>query len=65
MAASAPAQAVSRSVAPHRLLLAGGVAAGPLYVLVGALEALFRPGFDPLRHDLSLMVRLAGRSSRA
>ena len=39
-----------------RLLLAGGIIAGPLYVGVGALEMLFRPGFDPLRHDLSLMA---------
>jgi hypothetical protein len=31
------------------------VVAGPLYVIVGGLEMLFRPGFDPLRHDLSLM----------
>ena len=37
-------------------LLACGIAAGPLYVLVGALEMLTRPGFDPLRHDLSLMA---------
>ncbi len=37
-------------------LLACGIVAGPLYVLVGALEALTRPGFDPLRHDLSLMA---------
>jgi Protein of unknown function (DUF998) len=39
-----------------RALLACGIAAGPLYVLVGALEMLTRPGFDPLRHDLSLMA---------
>jgi len=37
-------------------LLACGILAGPLYVLVGALEMLTRPGFDPLRHDLSLMA---------
>jgi len=38
-----------------RALLAGGVVAGPLYILVGAIEMLTRPGFDPTRHDLSLM----------
>ena len=31
------------------------VVAGPLYVIVGAIEMLTRPGFDPTRHDLSLM----------
>jgi hypothetical protein len=36
-------------------LLAGGIVAGPLYILVGAIEMLTRPGFDPTRHDLSLM----------
>ena len=36
-------------------LLACGVAAGPLYVLVGVAAVLGRPGFDPTRHDLSLM----------
>ena len=39
-----------------RLLLTGGIIAGPIYIVVGALEMLFRPGFDPLRHDLSLMA---------
>jgi len=38
-----------------RVLLLGGVVAGPLYVLVGAIEILTRPGFDVTRHDLSLM----------
>ena len=37
-------------------LLACGILAGPIYVIVGALEMLFRPGYDPLRHDLSLMA---------
>lgn len=37
-------------------LLTGGIVAGPLYVLVGILEVLFRPGFNPTRHDLSLMA---------
>ncbi len=38
-----------------RALLACGVVAGPLYILVGAIEILTRPGFDMTRHDLSLM----------
>jgi hypothetical protein len=38
-----------------RLLLICGVVAGPLYVIVGAIEMLTRPGFDVTRHDLSLM----------
>lgn len=38
-----------------RALLSCGVVAGPLYVIVGVIEILTRPGFDPLRHDLSLM----------
>src|SRR5262245_50109526 len=38
-----------------RNLLACGVAAGPLYILVGAAQALTRAGFDPTRHPLSLL----------
>jgi hypothetical protein len=38
-----------------RAALAGGVAAGPIYIVVGVIEMLTRPGFDPTRHDLSLM----------
>ena len=38
-----------------RVLLSCGVVAGPLYVIVGVIEILTRPGFDPTRHDLSLM----------
>jgi len=51
---SSPTSA-SRSTSAARALLTCGVVAGPLYVGVGALEMLTRPGFDPLRHDLSLM----------
>jgi hypothetical protein len=36
-------------------LLRLGMLAGPLYVLVGLLEVLFRSGFDLRRHALSLM----------
>jgi hypothetical protein len=46
----------SRPTGATSALLAAGVAAGPLYVVVGGLEMLFRPGFDPLRHDLSLLA---------
>lgn len=38
-----------------RALLACGVVAGPIYIIVGGIEMLTRPGFDPTRHDLSLM----------
>jgi Protein of unknown function (DUF998) len=38
-----------------RALLLCGVVAGPLYVIVGGIETLTRPGYDPTRHDLSLM----------
>src|SRR5438445_421685 len=39
-----------------RSLLIGGIVAGPIYILVGSLEILTRPGFDMTRHDLSLMA---------
>ena len=38
-----------------RTLLSCGVVAGPIYIIVGGIEMLTRPGFDPTRHDLSLM----------
>jgi hypothetical protein len=38
-----------------RSLLACGGLAGPVYIVVGAIQMLIRPGFDPTRHDLSLM----------
>ena len=38
-----------------RTMLRAGAIAGPLYVGVGALEVLLRPGFDLRRHALSLM----------
>lgn len=38
-----------------RALLFCGVVAGPLYVIVGVIETFTRPGYDPTRHDLSLM----------
>lgn len=36
-------------------LLACGILAGPIYMGVGMLQIIFRDGFDPLRHTLSLM----------
>jgi hypothetical protein len=38
-----------------RLLLSGGVLAGPLYISVGLGQALFREGFDMRRHALSIL----------
>jgi hypothetical membrane protein len=40
---------------PPHALLACGVIAGPLYILVGVIEMLIRPGFDLRRHPLSLL----------
>jgi hypothetical protein len=39
-----------------RILLAAGIAAGPVYVLVGLVEAFTRSGFDLTRHSLSLLT---------
>lgn len=41
--------------APARWLLAGGAVAGPLYCVVGLVQALTRDGFDLARHPLSLL----------
>jgi hypothetical membrane protein len=41
--------------AATRSLLLGGVLAGPLYIIVGLIQVLIRPGFDIRRHALSLM----------
>lgn len=40
---------------PTQILLACGAVAGPLYITVGVIQMLIRPGYDPTRHDLSLM----------
>lgn len=55
MAATVIRPTSPRPASSSNALLACGIAAGPLYVLVGATEMLTRPGFDPTRHDLSLM----------
>ena len=39
-----------------RALLICGLIAGPLYIVVGLIQALTRPGFDLMRHDLSLLA---------
>jgi hypothetical protein len=39
-----------------RVLLICGLIAGPFYIVVGLIQALTRPGFDLLRHDLSLLA---------
>ena len=38
-----------------KTLLVCGVIAGPVYISLGIFQMLVRPGFDPTRHDLSLM----------
>ncbi|HTE67044.1 MAG TPA: DUF998 domain-containing protein, partial [Candidatus Binatia bacterium] len=50
------APAASRSSTPlTRALLACSVLAGPLFVVVAAIQALTRDGFDLGRHPLSLL----------
>lgn len=46
---------MTAAAAATRRLLACGAAAGPLYVAVGAAQALTREGFDMQRHALSLL----------
>ena len=36
-------------------LLACGIAAGPLFLVVWAIQAFTRDGFDPARHPISLL----------
>lgn len=38
-----------------RALLACGVVAGPLFIVVALIQAFTRSGFDPVRHPLSLL----------
>lgn len=45
-----------RHAAITRSLLGYGVLAGPFSVVVGLAQALTREGFDPTRHDLSLLA---------
>lgn len=53
--AGSPGAATEPAATVTRALLACGIVAGPLYILVGAIEILTRDGFDMTRHDLSLM----------
>jgi hypothetical membrane protein len=45
-----------RAAAVTRSLLGYGVIAGPIYVVVGLVQALVRDGFDLSRHSLSLLA---------
>jgi hypothetical protein len=38
-----------------QMLLACGAVAGPLFIVVGVTHGLVRPGFDPVKHPLSLL----------
>ncbi len=38
-----------------KVLLAGGLIAGPVYIVTALVQALTRPGFDLLHHDVSLL----------
>ena len=51
---TASASSVNTAKLTHALLVCG-VVAGPLYILVGVIEMLIRPGFDLRRHSLSLL----------
>jgi len=53
---TAPNASAERSEGRVRALLVAGVIAGPLYLVVGLIEAFTRPGFDIRRHDLSLLA---------
>ncbi len=53
---TAPNTSSKRSEGRSRALLLAGAIAGPLYLLVGLIEAFTRPGFDIRRHDLSLLA---------
>ncbi|MEZ4614772.1 MAG: DUF998 domain-containing protein [Caldilineaceae bacterium] len=39
----------------RKALLTGGMVAGPLYLIVGLIQAFTRPGFDFTRHPLSVL----------
>jgi uncharacterized protein DUF998 len=43
------------SIMKTKTLLSAGVIAGPLYVGLAVLQMVIRPGFDPTRHDWSLL----------
>ena len=51
-----PNASLERGEGRTRALLLAGAIAGPLYLVVGLIEAFTRPGFDIRRHDLSLLA---------
>jgi hypothetical protein len=53
--AAAPGTSGDRAMGITRNLLACGVAAGPVYVVVSLAQAFTRDGFDPVRHAWSLL----------
>jgi hypothetical protein len=60
LATSAPSAEASSAASESatrltRALLACGIAAGPLYIIVGLFQMYVRPGFDIRRHALSLL----------
>ncbi|QBD75563.1 DUF998 domain-containing protein [Ktedonosporobacter rubrisoli] len=50
------ARSQSAPITQINALLVCGMIAGPFYIVVGLIQALTRPGFDLLRHDLSLLA---------
>src|SRR5215207_8820287 len=50
-----PSSETTTNTKTTRALLAGGVVAGPLFIVVGLVQMLTRDGFDPTRHPLSLL----------
>lgn len=56
MSTSSTTPTLSTEAAEPRGLLLAGASAGPLYVGIGAIEALARDGFDITRHSLSLLA---------
>ncbi len=54
--AAAPATRPWPRTASTARLLAAGVAAGPIFLIVYAVQAVTRPGFDSDRHPLSLLA---------
>ncbi|WP_329108792.1 DUF998 domain-containing protein [Micromonospora sp. NBC_01699] len=55
-ATASPGGAAAAGRGPTGTLLAAGVAAGPVYVLVSVAQMLTRDGFDPTRHAWSLLA---------
>ncbi len=53
--AGAPSAAPATNTNGTRVLLACGVVAGPLFIVVALLQVLTRDGFDLSRHPLSLL----------